>query len=187
MEKAYLFNHERKDVFVQGVQSKDLDRNLWTIETYSKNPCRIPNPDTRIIINNMKNLPIYQGLFDSLGQAVLSLEYDNITFGKNTDYAIASKEKRVGVYDIVNKKWIIPVRYEEVCGINSELPLYKAWINKEKHKVDYYDYSGNLILSSDIFIQSFNYQDGKILFYKNGNTYKMYYNKEKQKITWYKL
>src|SRR5690606_27778813 len=73
--ESYEINPKRKEVWVEGVPTKNLDENLWQVTDYHYT---YTEKEKKVSINEMKNLSVYHGLFDSLGKEILPLKYDKI-------------------------------------------------------------------------------------------------------------
>ena len=189
--ESYEINPKRKELWVEAVPTKNLDENLWEITDYHYT---YTDTDKKVSINEMKNLSLYQGLFDSLGNVILPLEYDKIEEYQDRNDLDWDDENRIcyrvkkngkwGVYNTHSKKWILSLQFSEIVIFNEKLPLIKARRNSTEN-YSYYDLNGNLILSEKVEIE---YQGTEyLIFSKNQIRYKLQYDKEKQKFIWYKL
>lgn len=188
--ESYEINPKRKEVWVEGVPTKNLDENLGEVTDYHYT---YTEKEKKVSINEMKNLSVYHGLFDSLGKEILPLKYDKIERyqdkndlewdDKNLICYRVKKNEKWGVYNTHLKKWILPLQFNDISISDEEFPLIKAKRNLDKNYF-YYDFNGNLILSEKLEIE----YEGReyLIFNKNGTQYQMKYNKEKQKFIWHK-
>lgn len=193
-----------------GVKSTDLDKNLWSIKTIETPD----NPDldkkylnlestenskyfndgyTYVSINKSKPIKQWFALYNKKGEELLPLKFDDILWLR---YGITWVEKPLivvkqkgkwGLYNAKQNHWLLPISFQEIKqDVDEKLPLIKVRKNTIGN-YSYYDLNGKLILSENIEVHY--YDDGReyLIFYKNGNRYKMQYNKEKQKFIWHKL
>jgi|GEM_PF-2464863 len=189
--ESFVINSKRNELWVEGVPTKNLDENLWEITDYHYT---YTDSGKKVSINKMKDLSVYQGLYDSLGKEILPLEYDKIERYQDRNdldwddenlicYRVKKNEKW-GVYNTHLKKWILPLQFEDITIFNEEFPLIKARKNQTEN-YSYFDLNGNLILSKKIEV--YNQRKNYLFFYKNGIRYKLEYNKDKLKFTWHRL
>ncbi|WP_300673188.1 WG repeat-containing protein [Soonwooa sp.] len=139
-------------------------------------------------INKKKLVNVSYGILDLKGNEILPVDYDDISYFGKAEIYLVRKNDKVGVFDLENRIWKFPIKFEEIKYLSPDFPLTK--IRKNKYENEYWiDDKGTQILSSKTKVikvyseWAYHY----LIFSKNDKSYKMEYDDHAKVFKWHQI
>lgn len=174
-------------LLTQGIPSSDIDENIWITAIDLDYKKEAPTP-MYVIINKKKLVNVSYGILDLKGNEILPVDYDDISYFGKAEIYLVRKNDKVGVFDLENRIWKFPIKFEEIKYLSPDFPLTK--IRKNKYENEYWiDDKGTQILSSKTKVikvyseWAYHY----LIFSKNDKSYKMEYDDHAKVFKWHQI
>lgn len=181
----YIFDDQY--VEMGAIRSVDVGQNTWVTNVDLHYIREAPIP-VKVIINKKKMVNVSYGILDLKGNEILPVDYDDISYFGKAEIYLVRKNDKVGVFDLENRIWKFPIKFEEIKYLSPDFPLTK--IRKNKYENEYWiDDKGTQILSSKTKVIKV-YSDWAyhyLIFSKNNKNYKMEYDDDAKVFKWHQI